>query len=312
MGEASFIAADWGTSRLRLHLCDAGGFAMDSLSGPGAADVGGGFADIFDSLTASWEREHGLLPAVLCGMVGSSIGWIEAPYVACPAIPEQIIGACAALRGGRIRIVPGLSCRNRFDAPDFLRGEETQILGALKLAPALRRGAHLLCHPGTHTKWVLLQEGKVLEFLTAPTGELYALLRDHSVLVRPINAAGATIDAGTFKEGLAQVGKFPQAQLLHRLFECRSRRLSGELAAQSAEAYLSGLLIASDVEGALSVLSGFIGAPSAVLIGSPELTELYAAGLALHGYESSQVDGAQASLAGLAHVHQQLPRAVAA
>jgi 2-dehydro-3-deoxygalactonokinase len=312
MGEASFIAADWGTSHLRLFLCDAGGFALESRSGPGAADVGGGFADVFDSLTAAWEREHGLLPAVLCGMVGSSIGWIQAPYVACPAIPEQIIEACAALRGGRIRIVPGLSCRNRFDAPDFLRGEETQILGALTLAPTLRQGTRLLCHPGTHTKWVLLQEGKVLEFLTAPTGELFALLRDHSVLVRPLNAAGAAIDAAAFKEGLAHFGEFPQAQLLHRLFECRSRRLSGELAAQSAEAYMSGLLIASDVEGALSVLSGFINARSAVLIGSPELTELYAMALTRQGYESSQVNGGEASLAGLVHVHQQLPQSVAA
>jgi 2-dehydro-3-deoxygalactonokinase len=312
MSGASFIAGDWGTSRLRLNLCDANGSVLDSRSGPGAAEVDGGFADVFDSLTSQWEQDHGLLRAVLCGMVGSSIGWIQTPYVACPAIPEQIVGACAALRGGRIRIVPGLSCRNRFDAPDFLRGEETQILGALKLAAPLRQGSRLLCHPGTHTKWVLLQEGQVREFLTAPTGELFALLRDRSVLVRPFTEAGAAIDASIFREGLAHFGKFPHAQLLHRLFECRSRRLSGELAAQSAEAYMSGLLIASDVQGALSVLSGFVSARSVVLIGSPELTELYAIALAAHGHESSQVNGGEASLAGLAHVHQQLSQSAAA
>jgi 2-dehydro-3-deoxygalactonokinase len=312
MGEASCIAADWGTSHLRLLLCDVNGVALDSRSGPGAAQVAGGFADVFDSLTAPWEREHGLLPAVLCGMVGSSIGWIQAPYVACPAMPEQIVDACAVLRGGRIRIVPGLSCRNRFDSPDFLRGEETQILGALQLAGALRQGCRLLCHPGTHTKWVLLQDGRVRGFMTAPTGELFALLRDRSVLVRKRDGVGDAIDVNAFREGLANFRKFPDAQLLHRLFECRSRQLSGELAAQTTDAYLSGLLIASDVLGALRLLSDSITARAVVLIGSPELTQLYAIALAVHGYEASEVNGAEASLAGLAHVHRQLTQSVAA
>jgi 2-dehydro-3-deoxygalactonokinase len=311
MGEASFIAADWGTSHLRLLLCDAGGNVLDTRSGPGAAEVRGGFADVFDSLTAPWEQAQGILPAVLCGMVGSSIGWIQAPYVACPAMPEQIVGACAALRGGRIRIVPGLSCRNRFNAPDFLRGEETQILGALRLAAPLRQGSRLLCLPGTHTKWVLLQDGQVREFLTAPTGELFAVLRDHSVLARPLGEAGGAIDSGAFKDGVARFREFPDAQLLHRLFECRSRRLSGELAAHTAEAYMSGLLIASDVLGALSLLADSITACSVVLVGSSELTQLYAIALAANGYETSSVNGAQASLAGLAYVHQHLPHSVA-
>jgi 2-dehydro-3-deoxygalactonokinase len=312
MSEAGFIAADWGTSHLRLLLCDSGGNALDTRSGPGAAEVRGGFADVFDSLAAPWEKAHGPLPAVLCGMVGSSIGWIQAPYVACPAVPEQIVGACATLRAGRIHIVPGLSCRNRFNAPDFLRGEETQILGALRLAAPLRQGSRLLCLPGTHTKWVLLQDGQVREFLTAPTGELFALLRDHSVLVRPLGEAGAAFDEGAFKDGVARVREFPEAQLLHRLFECRSRRLSGELAPHTAAAYMSGLLIASDVLGALRLLADSITARSVVVVGSSELSGLYAAALAAHGYETSAVSGAQASLAGLAYVYQHLPRSVAA
>jgi 2-dehydro-3-deoxygalactonokinase len=297
---------------LRLLLCDAGGTALDMRDGPGAAEVRGGFADVFDALTAPWQQSHGVLPAVLCGMVGSSIGWIQAPYVACPAMPEQIVGACATLRGGRIRIIPGLSCRNRFNAPDYLRGEETQILGALRLAATLRQGSRLLCLPGTHTKWVLLQDGQVREFLTAPTGELFALLRDHSVLVRPLGEAGAAIDAGAFKDGVASVREFPEAQLLHRLFECRSRRLSGELAAHMPEAYMSGLLIATDVLGALGLLADSITARAVVLVGSPELSGLYATALAAYGYETSAVSGAQASLAGLAYVYQHLPNSVAA
>ncbi len=312
MGAASFVAGDWGTSHLRLFLCDAQEAVLDSSLGPGAAEVGGRFSEVFESLTARWEQPHGTLPAVLCGMVGSSIGWIQAPYVACPAIPEQIADACVSLRGGRVHVVPGLSCRNRFNAPDFLRGEETQILGALHLVPALRLGRRLVCLPGTHTKWAVLEDGSVREFLTAPTGELFAVLCDHSVLVGKHRRVDTPIDASAFKEGLAHFNAFPQAQLLHRLFECRSRQLRGDLAAPTAAAFLSGLLVASDVHGALRVLSSAVETRSVYLIGSSELTQLYADALAFHGYGASRVEGAAASLAGLAQVHRRLSQQVAA
>jgi 2-dehydro-3-deoxygalactonokinase len=327
MEAASYIAGDWGTSHLRLSLCDAAGHVLESRRGPGAAGVahsdhgGAGdhgragsraraFAHTFASLAAHWEESHGTLPAVLCGMVGSSIGWSEAPYVACPARPEQLVDACVTPRESRVHIVPGLSCRNRLDAPDFMRGEETQILGALQLASALRSGTRLLCLPGTHTKWVALQDGVVREFMTAPTGELYAVLCEHSVLVRKPASAAAAIDTHAFQQGLAQFGEFPHAQLLHRLFECRSRQLAGELAAAAADAFLSGLLIGSDVHGALRLLSDGMPAP-VYLIGAAQLTRLYALALRAQGRESIEMDGAAASLAGLAHVHGCLSAQVA-
>ncbi|HEY1314884.1 MAG TPA: 2-dehydro-3-deoxygalactonokinase [Steroidobacteraceae bacterium] len=310
MGGASFVAGDWGTSNLRLFLCDADGAALDQLTGPGVAEVAGssgaaGFADTFDSLTAPWQAAHAVLPAVLCGMVGSSIGWIQAPYVPCPAMPEQIIDACTALPGARIHIVPGLSCRNRFNAPDFMRGEETQILGALTRVPELSRGTRLLCLPGTHTKWVVLVDGLLRDFFTAPSGELFALLCEHSVLVRKPKG-DAPADLAAFQAGLARFNEFPNAQLLHRLFECRSRQLSGELAAQSADAYLSGLLIASDVHGALGALSGAVAERSVCLIGTDRLLQLYALALQSHGFAALPVEGAAAALAGLSRVQQRL------
>ena len=316
MNGASFVAGDWGTSHLRLLLCDDQGTVLDSRSGPGAAEVRGGqeagaardagrrFTETYESLVAGWEPDAAL-PAVLCGMVGSTIGWIEAPYVACPAHPEQIADACVTARGGQVHIVPGLSCRNRFDAPDFLRGEETQILGALQLAAALRRGPQILCLPGTHTKWVVLEDGLVQEFFTAPTGEVFALLRDHSVLVRNPAGCAGEIDAGAFNEGVARFNDAPQAQLLHRLFECRGRQLGGEITAHAAESYLSGLLIASDVHGALRLLSDWIAAPL-ILIGAPSLMQLYASALGSHGCEAIQMDGGQASLSGLIYVQHRL------
>lgn len=306
MRGASFVAGDWGTSHLRLFLCDDDGVVLDSASGPGAAASDGQFGKIFDSLLTKWTTHPRELPAVLCGMVGSSIGWIEAPYLACPAIPEEIASACAALRDGRIRIVPGLSCRNPYDAPDFMRGEETQILGALQLQPALCQGRRLLCLPGTHTKWVMLEDGAVTRFLTAPTGELFNLLCEHSVLVRERGRAVDSSEAAAFRRGLAQVERFPQAQLLHRLFECRGRSLDGELAPQEVASFASGLLIASDIGGALDVFASSLAVRAVHLIGSPQLTDLYAAGLGLRHYQTSSTDGVPAALAGLARVRRQL------
>ena len=311
MIEAAFIAGDWGTSKLRLFLCDAAGSALQSATGPGAADVRGEFAQILTSLTAAWRERHGPLPAVLCGMVGSSIGWISAPYVGCPAQPEKIVDACVALQDASVHIVPGLSCRNRYNAADFLRGEETQILGALKLAPSLRRGAQLLCLPGTHTKWAVLTEGSIGEFVSAPTGELFVLLCDHSVLVRNAGAIHVAPHTQAFIEGITRCNEFPQAPLLHRLFECRARQLSGEFTAPAAEEFLSGLLIASDVRGGLTLRHAVDPAP-VCLIGARELTQRYARALEAHGCASHSIGGDEAALAGLAHVHQRLSQQAAA
>jgi 2-dehydro-3-deoxygalactonokinase len=305
MSSGTFVAGDWGTSHLRLFLCDAEGLVLDSGTGPGAADTHGRFATVLSSLMAPWQERYGPLPAVLCGMVGSNIGWAQAPYVPCPANPEQIVDACVALHGGTVHIVPGLSCRNRFNAPDFLRGEETQILGAMQLEASLGEGLRLLCLPGTHTKWAVVEDGWIREFFSAPTGELFAVLRDHSVLVRNQGMHDAA-DSDAFRKGMTHFNEFPQAQLLHRLFECRARQLSGELTAQAAEAYLSGLLIASDVHGALRLLPESATARPICLIGSSELTQRYAGALTLNGREAHRVDGAAASLAGLAQVHRRL------
>jgi 2-dehydro-3-deoxygalactonokinase len=309
MSQAALVAGDWGTSQLRLFLCQADGAVIASLIGPGAAHVRGTYSEILDSLLVGWTRHHGTLPVVLCGMVGSSFGWTQAPYVACPARPDEIAHACVGLRGGGVHIVPGLVCRNRLNAPDMMRGEETQILGALRLDPALSRGRHLLCLPGTHTKWAVLEDGSVHEFLTAPTGELFAVLCKHSILVsdeRHRADPQVVTDDSAFEHGLAQIRRFPQAGLLHRLFECRSRRLSGDLPAEEAVPLLSGMLIASDVQGALQLLAPTVATATVHLIGATQLTELYGRALASQGCAVQTVDGPLASLNGLLQVHRLL------
>lgn len=301
MRSASLVAGDWGTSHLRLFLCDADGAVLDRRTGPGAAEARNRFDTVFDTLACEWIRAQPDLPVILCGMVGSSFGWIEAPYVTCPARADQIAAQARRVGDRNIQIVPGLRCRNRFGAPDRLRGEETQILGALK---TLQAGTQVLCMPGTHTKWVLIEGGGIKEFFTAATGEVFALLSRHSVLVP--QEESERLDEAAFLEGLAEVNRFPHAQWLHRVFECRSRRLAGELADGAAAGFLSGLTIGSDVAGALPWLTESGSSGSIHLIGDQRLTTLYAKALAFHQRTTQIHDGETAALAGLIHLKRLL------
>jgi 2-dehydro-3-deoxygalactonokinase len=307
MSKPAFIAGDWGTSQLRLTLCDADGVALETCTGPGAAAARGRFPAVFDELSSAWRRTHGELPAVLCGMAGSTLGWAEAPYLPCPAELDELTEQPLAVRAG-VRIVSGLRCSNPLGVPDVMRGEETQLLGARELDPRLETARHLVCMPGTHTKWVSLRDGIVQEFLTVPTGEVFALLCDHSVLVRD---APTPVEqrAADFERGLAESARHPEVPLLHRLFQARSLRLDGQLSAEGAASWMSGLLIGSDVVGALSLFSNHDVADPVYLVGAPLLTGLYATALAQRGRGAIRVDGADAALRGLAYVHRAGERA---
>jgi 2-dehydro-3-deoxygalactonokinase len=173
------------------------------------------------------------------------------------------------------------------------------------LGSALAVGKHLLCLPGTHTKWVILDNGVIREFLTSVTGELFGALRDHSVLVRAESKDEAGARAA-FADGIKRFNDFPNVSILHRLFECRSRVLKGELPASHAADFLSGLLIANDVAGALDLFADCVAGDTLHVIGSPPLTLAYTTALEERGLSTLQLDGAAASLAGLVSVHQQL------
>jgi 2-dehydro-3-deoxygalactonokinase len=304
MSEAAFIAGDWGTSRLRLYLCDAAGQVLARGEGEGASvpDCAGRFA----AAVASWDRAHGLLPAVLSGMVGSTIGWREVPYLKCPAKPAGI--ADAAMRfedGGRaIAILPGLSCRGKTGAADVMRGEETQILGALYLHPQLTKGRHLLCLPGTHTKWVAVTDGAVSHFQTALSGELFELLRRHSVLARDSGEVDG--QSAAFALGLDFARQ--KADLLHLLFSARSRVVTGEMAKADAASYLSGLVLGKDVATALALFdpAHFEAERPVHLVCTPLLAGLYAKALASYDVKSAMIDGDRAALAGLVHAHSEI------
>jgi 2-dehydro-3-deoxygalactonokinase len=226
---------------------------------------------------------------------------VQAPYLPAPADPNSLAAACVSLRGGRVRIVPGVSCRNRNAAPDVMRGEETQILGALGLYPALRKGEHLVCLPGTHTKWVVVRDGAIVEFLTAPTGELFELLSKHSVMVGDGSDERA-INESAFEAALARVKSLPGLELLHRIFEVRSRRLLSELPPEDAASYMSGLLIGSDVAGAAKMFAAEARGKPVYLIAVPGLVRAYSSALRAFGLTPQTVDGGSASLAGLGEI----------
>ncbi len=301
MSKPAFIAGDWGTSRLRLYLCDTAGTVLARGEGEGAAvpDCGARFA----AAALPWDKAHGVLPAILSGMVGSTIGWREVPYLKCPARPETI--AAAALRfeaaGRAIAILPGLSCRGKTGAPDVMRGEETQILGALRLHSQLAKGRHVFCLPGTHAKWAVVSDGAVTQFQTALSGELYELLRRHSVLVRD----GGEVDAQNpaFTLGLDFARSNRKADLLHLLFSARSRVVTGEMAKGDAASYLSGLILGKDIATAQSLLD-LTG--SVQLICTPALAALYGKALNAYDIESAVIDGDRAALAGLVHAHAEI------
>ena len=301
MSEAAFIAGDWGTSRLRLYLCDARGSVLARGEGEGAAvpDCAGRFA----AAVAAWDKAHGILPAVLGGMVGSTIGWKEVPYLRCPAKPQAIAGAALHIdAGGRaVAILPGLSCTGRTGAPDVMRGEETQILGALRLHPALARGRHLFCLPGTHAKWVAVEGGAVLGFQTALSGELFELLRRHSVLAR--DGGEVDSDSPALAGGLDLVRANPDADLLHLLFSTRARVVTGQMAKSDAASYLSGLVLGKDIATALKL---FDRDGPVQMICTPQLAALYGRVLNAYDVPLEVIDGDAAALAGLVHAHAEI------
>src|SRR3954471_10502348 len=301
MSRAAFIAGDWGTSRLRLYLCDEDGNVLARAEGEGASvpDCAGRFA----AAVTPWDNAHGQLPALLSGMVGSTIGWREVPYLKCPARPSAI--AAAALRfeanGRGIAILPGLTCKGKTGAPDVMRGEETQILGALRLHPNLAKGRHVFCMPGTHAKWVVVGDGAVTQFQTALSGELFELLRRHSVLAR--DSADVDPQSAAFSLGLDFARANRKSDLLHLLFSTRSRVVTGEMAKADAGSYLSGLVLGKDIATAMALLE--VDGP-VQLICTPALAALYGKALATYDVKSAVIDGDRAALAGLVHAHTEI------
>jgi 2-dehydro-3-deoxygalactonokinase len=296
------IAGDWGTTHLRLHLC-RGATVLDRVDGAGIGSLSvSAEATLFGALEP-WAREHGSLPIWLAGMVGSRNGWREVPYASCPAGATALRSALLRFdaRGHSIAIAAGVSCTNPLGAPDVMRGEETQILGAIATHPELGHGRNIVALPGTHTKWALLEDGQLQSFQTSLSGELYALLRDRSTLLKASAAESSeAAERRGFEAGLQRSYEMRNVPLSHLLFEVRARQLIDGMTHAEASTYLSGLIIGQDVLGALPLFDGAMRASAVVpIIGAPRLAELYSAALATHGIETLPLDATEQTIAGL-------------
>jgi 2-dehydro-3-deoxygalactonokinase len=290
------IAVDWGTSSLRAALLDDSGKVVDEHAMPrGILTVAAGeFPKVLESATARWPQRASLL-RLLCGMVGSRQGWMEAPYCACPAGFVEIAAQLAWVEPGRIAIVPGI-CREAEGVPDVMRGEETQVFGALAL---LGLESARLVLPGTHSKWVRVSAGRIESFSTFMTGEFYALLRRHSILARTLPDSDGELDAGAFEQGFQYALR--SGNLLHAAFSTRTLALFDRLAAGAASSYLSGLVIGEEMRSQPFA----IGDDPVVVVGSPALTRRYELALSLSGAHSVSV-GSEATWRGLWSIAQNL------
>lgn len=288
-----FIAVDWGTTNRRAYLIDAAGNRTDEFEdGKGILSVP---ADGFPAAVGEIRDRLGDKPLLLAGMIGSNRGWKEAAYVPCPASIDDLAKAVVKV-GEREAIVPGVSYIGNGRA-DVMRGEEVQLLGAAAAGKIDPDG--LVCHPGTHNKWALLRGGTLHEFRTVMTGEVFNLLKEHSILSDLLKGEVEVND--TFREA-ARYAIFNET-LPAALFGVRADVLLGLKDAQDAPSRTSGLLIGTDVRIGLSKPTG----AQVTVMGRPELTKLYAAAIHEAGRDTIEVDGEECFLAGIRQIAERIP-----
>lgn len=284
-----WIAVDWGTSNLRAFAMGPAGVLAEAASDDGMSRLAPeGFEPALLALIAPWL--HRAVEILACGMVGSRQGWHEAPYRAVPCAPldpAALVAVPARDPRLRLRIVPGLK---QTAPPDVMRGEETQIAGALALTPDFDG---VICLPGTHCKWVQVSAGEVVSFQTCMTGELYALLSQHSVLRHGMQGEG--FDENAFDAALSDAISRPE-RLAMRLFGLRAEGLLCGLGPEAARARLSGLLIGIELAATRPYWLG----QQVLLVGADRLAGLYARALAAQGLATRRLRAVDATLAGLA------------
>ncbi len=303
------MVVDWGTSSFRGWLMSADGEALaESRGGEGmlhctGGGAGAGFAPVLRDHLARLGAPEGA-PVLICGMAGARQGWAEAPYLKTPTRLDALHeGAIRIDAPGDIRILPGVA-QARPDRPDVMRGEETQLLGVTEAD-----FTGLVCIPGTHSKWVRIDAGRIVECSTYMTGELFSVIAQHSILAHAVETAGSgardgardeaspfAADSPPFREGLSTALAAPAA-LTASLFRLRASQLLGFEQRADGAARLSGLLIGTELADALHRHGPL---RSVRLIGAGALGRLYEAALSGQGLDVTAVDAERASRLGLA------------
>ncbi|MEO6256782.1 MAG: 2-dehydro-3-deoxygalactonokinase [Sphingomicrobium sp.] len=287
-----FIAVDWGTTNRRAYRIDEIGRCTEEFEdGRGVLAIAAGG---FPAAVAEIRARLGDWPLLLAGMVGSNRGWIEAPYVPCPAGLDDLARALV-WADDRTAIVPGV-CDDRGEHADVMRGEEVQLLGAA--GSGMIPADCWVCHPGTHNKWVEVAGCRIASFRTVLTGELFNLLKGHSILADLLalpTGAGEAFEAGV-RHGLTA------DDLQAELFSVRARVLLGKARREDAASYTSGLLIGGDLRIGLKA----IDAPEVMVMARPELSALYAVALRCAGRTPVELDGEQCFNNGIKQIAERI------
>lgn len=290
MADPTYLAIDWGTTNRRIYAIDAAGSVLATeQDGRGVLSMAG---SDFESELAAIRARHGDVPIIAAGMVGSARGWREVPYIPCPFDLDRLAARLHWVEPGRGAIVPGLSIIADGRA-DVIRSEEVQMLGVFAAGLVPERA--LLCLPGTHCKWVRMRCGWVDHFRSAMTGELFALLRQHSLLADVM--ADDAQDGPAFRNGLAQSARM---QLLGDIFGVRASGLLGLRPRAEAASYASGLLIGADIREQQLAAGEIVH-----LLSSGPLAELYAAALEVAGHPVVKIDSHRAFIAGITRIWRQ-------
>jgi 2-dehydro-3-deoxygalactonokinase len=280
MDDVRLIAIDWGTSSARAYALDGLGNVVSERSAPLGVQriIGSGFADALSVLCGGEVPTD--VPLIASGMIGSRQGWVEAPYCKCPAGFDAIAAALTSVPRTRLSIVPGLMCQGVDEVPDVIRGEETQVFGALSEPIGARQ---VIVLPGTHSKWVIAGPEGVETFATFMTGELYAVLREYSILGRlaVTGVHDTALDRGV-RHSLRQ-----DAALTHDLFSARTLALTEALAPTAVADYLSGLLLGAEIAAARAWLARQrLERATVMLLGDAALLTRYRRALALAEIDS--------------------------
>ncbi|MDZ4096362.1 MAG: 2-dehydro-3-deoxygalactonokinase [Paracoccaceae bacterium] len=290
MTRPDWIAVDWGTTRLRAYAVAAGEPMAEAMSDDGMSRLTPAeFEPALLRLIDPWLALGAVTDVIACGMVGARQGWVEAPYRTTPCTPldaQSLITVPTQDPRLRVRLIPGLS---QTSPADVMRGEETQIAGALAVMPGFDG---ILCLPGTHSKWVHVSAGEVVSFQTCMTGELFALLSKQSVLRHGMQTSGW--NEQSFINSLADAISRPE-KLTARLFSLRAEGLIAGLSPDQARARLSGLLIGIELAATKPYWLG----QNVVLIGESTLSDTYVRALALQGVTARQLPAGACSIAGL-------------
>ena len=292
--DAALIALDWGTTSLRAYLYDAAGEVLATRAStagimnlPRSAEQGG-FDAAFEDACGAWLEQAPAVSVIAAGMVGSAQGWLEAPYVDAPANADALVAGIVRVKaacGVTLHIVPGVLQRG--ELPNVMRGEETQIFGALgQDTGAVDSGKRALIGlPGTHAKWAVVRAGRIERFHTFMTGEVFAALREHTILGRTMVTPDRP-DTASFLHGVNIARDKGQAGMLATVFSSRTLGLTGQLSREQQPDYLSGLLIGHELAGleaALSQQQNSLAGQHLRLIGNEALCERYRVALVQFG-----------------------------